>query len=176
MSDETEQIKYTSSHVANFFLDKAEKENIPVTPMKLQKLVYIGYGWVLAVLDRKLFDEPIEAWMHGPVIPSLYHEFKRYGASSILDKSVKFDLDNIQNLKPSTPRINKHDSKNSTKVVGVLDVVWDSYKLLSAWVLRNKTHEKGTPWSEAYENGNECLDDSTIKGHFHRKITEYLNG
>src|SRR5690606_24176720 len=70
--------KYTPAHIANYFLWKAKKENIELTAMKLIKLVYVAYGWYLAFKDEKLFDERIEAWRYGPVIPSLYHEFKRF--------------------------------------------------------------------------------------------------
>lgn len=50
--------------------------------LKLIKLVYLAYGWSIA-LDYRLFDEPIVAWKHGPVIRSLYHEFKHFGAAPI---------------------------------------------------------------------------------------------
>jgi uncharacterized phage-associated protein len=41
---------YTPSHIANYFLKRAESQG----EFKLLKLVYIGYGWVLALTDRKL--------------------------------------------------------------------------------------------------------------------------
>ena len=40
---------YTPSHIANFMLDRAEEDARGLSPMKLLKLVYIGYGWSLAV-------------------------------------------------------------------------------------------------------------------------------
>ncbi|WP_413154860.1 hypothetical protein [Bartonella sp. cb54] len=40
---------YTVQQVANFFLDKGREENIPITQMKLIKIVYFAYGWVLAI-------------------------------------------------------------------------------------------------------------------------------
>ena len=41
---------YEASHIANYMLDRAEQAEKSVTPMKLLKLVYIAYGWSLAVL------------------------------------------------------------------------------------------------------------------------------
>src|SRR2546426_9490954 len=35
------------------------------------------------LFDKPLFSEPIEAWIHGPVILALYHEYKGYGAAAI---------------------------------------------------------------------------------------------
>lgn len=164
---ENKEADYTPSHIANFFLDKAEEENIPITQMKLQKLVYIGYGWVLAVLNQKLFDEPIEAWTHGPVIPSLYHEFKHYRADHISHKSGIFNIETLEYIEPRIP-------SDESDIMSVLDKVWFVYKQLSAIALRNKTHEPKTPWECAY-NGDGVINDDDIKSHFHRKIREYLN-
>jgi uncharacterized phage-associated protein len=44
----------------------------PVSAVKLQKLVYYSQAWSLAWEDRPLFDERIEAWVNGPVVPALY--------------------------------------------------------------------------------------------------------
>ena len=68
--------KYTAFHIANYFLWRAWEEGVEVTPLKLIKLVYIAYGWNLVLnKDRpKLFEERIEAWKYGPVIPSVYHD------------------------------------------------------------------------------------------------------
>lgn len=72
-------LSYLPAHIANFFLWNADKEGIKdMTPMKLIKLVYISYAWSLAIYQNKLFNERIEAWRYGPVIPSIYHEFKRW--------------------------------------------------------------------------------------------------
>lgn len=43
-----------------------------VSAYKLQKLVYYAQAWSLVWDGVPLFDESIEAWGHGPVVPSLY--------------------------------------------------------------------------------------------------------
>lgn len=40
--------------------------------MKLQKLVYYAQAWSLVWDEKPLFRERIEAWVNGPVVPSLY--------------------------------------------------------------------------------------------------------
>jgi uncharacterized phage-associated protein len=47
-----------------------------MSAMKLQKLVYYSQAWALAWTDRPLFDEEIEAWARGPVVPALYDKHK----------------------------------------------------------------------------------------------------
>jgi uncharacterized phage-associated protein len=62
--------------VSAYILDKLG----PITTMKLQKLVYYSQAWSLVWDDKPLFNEQIEAWANGPVIPNLYEchqsEFK----------------------------------------------------------------------------------------------------
>jgi uncharacterized phage-associated protein len=56
-------------------------EKMGVLPsMKLQKLCYYCQAWSLVWDEQKLFEEKIEAWINGPVIPVLY---KKYDVSSI---------------------------------------------------------------------------------------------
>lgn len=51
--------------------------------LKLQKLLYYLQGFFLSQLGRPLFDEDMEAWNYGPVVPSVYHHYKIFGATSI---------------------------------------------------------------------------------------------
>lgn len=59
----------------------------PMSHMKLQKLAYYAQAWSLVWDDTALFDDRIEAWVNGPVVPSLYKSFK--GQFRITDKDVK---------------------------------------------------------------------------------------
>lgn len=162
--------KYFASHVANFFLERAAQENMPITQMKLMKLVYIGYGWVYAILDEKLFEESIQAWQHGPVIKSVYNEFKHHGSNAITSHAVEFDL---ETLTMSTPKISKKDSD----ILVILEKVWEVYKHFSASALREKTHEQGTPWKNVFQHDIHNIDikNEEIKSHFVEKITHYLD-
>ncbi|MDT2255436.1 DUF4065 domain-containing protein [Paenibacillus larvae] len=50
---------------------------------KLQKLCYYAYSFYLAIYEKKLFDDNFEAWVHGPVNPQLYTEYREYGWQEI---------------------------------------------------------------------------------------------
>src|SRR4051812_7079696 len=84
--------KITAEDVANFFLcciDEDAGDNI--SNLKLQKFLYYAQGFHLAMFGVKLFDEPVKAWTHGPVVESIYHKYKGFGAGAIPE--VKdFDL------------------------------------------------------------------------------------
>ncbi len=54
-----------------------------ITGMKLEKVVYYCQCWHLARYGSPLFDEPIEAWRQGPVVPVLFQRHKgRYTIES----------------------------------------------------------------------------------------------
>ncbi len=58
--------------VATFILSKQES----MTAMKLQRLVYYCQAWSLVWDEKPLFNERIEAWANGPVVPELYEIHK----------------------------------------------------------------------------------------------------
>lgn len=69
--------------VANAILMLSFDENIPVTPMKLQKLLYFTYKDYLKTYGVSLFADRFECWQYGPVLSSIYYEFNRFGARPI---------------------------------------------------------------------------------------------
>jgi len=123
----------SSADVANYFLN-LEGEGGEISNLKLQKLVYYAQGFSLALRGMPLFDEPIEAWMHGPVVPALYRQFRDRGSNPI-PPDVAFD-----------PEVLSVDERRLIEeVVGV-------YGQYSAWKLRQLTHEED-PWRENYSEG-----------------------
>ena len=160
---------YTPQHIANYFLERAELEGRPIKPLKLIKLVYIAYGWYLALTGKKLYNEEIEAWQHGPVIPSIYHEFKEFGSGTINRRAYDLDLDTLESF---APQIDEGDGE----VRLILDRVWAAYARFSGWDLRQKTHEKNSPWSKVYKENARgiALLDEDIRQHFIEKIDGYL--
>ena len=167
--------KASPSEVANFFLVKAKNEKKPITIMKLLKLVYIGYGWCIAILREPIFDEPIQAWKFGPVIPSLYHEFKSYGPKPIdrLSANIHFNSldDDVEYIE--VPIIENEE------IIKVLNKVWNHYKDYTAIQLSNITHRPNSPWSFAYAQSkntiNPALNNDEIEKISRKKILEIID-
>ena len=82
----------TALEIANYFIEKSLDSGVDLTPMKLNKLVYIAHGWYLGLSDRPLIGEAAQAWKYGPVIPSIYHRFKAYGGAQITSLEPANDL------------------------------------------------------------------------------------
>lgn len=128
--------------IANYFLFKSAKEGEngePMSNMKLQKLVYYAQGLHLVLFNSPLFPEKIKAWEHGPVVPQLYHKYKKCGAGGIpCDGSFK-----ISKIKKSTRNF--------------LDEVYTVFGQFSAIGLRDLTHSD-TCWKEARPSNGEITE------------------
>jgi uncharacterized phage-associated protein len=71
--------------VAKYFIWLANETGSFISNLKLQKLVYYSQAWHLALYDHPLFEEDFQAWVHGPVIPSLYQKYQSFGWQPILE-------------------------------------------------------------------------------------------
>lgn len=164
-------LPFSASDIANYMIACSFIEKIPLSPMKLIKLVYIAYGWGLVFLNQKLFNEDIEAWQYGPVIPSIYHEFKRFGKEPIDEMSVSM---NEMTGDLSVNRINLKEGNNISKL---LNLVWTYYRNYSAVELSDLTHQLGSPWDNAVKtNGyRSVLNDDDIKAWESKVIEDYMN-
>lgn len=69
----------STQSVANYFIEKYSKGKIPdLTPMKLQKMIFLAHSWNATLFNTFLIDDHFAMWKTGPVIPSLYHKIKFY--------------------------------------------------------------------------------------------------
>jgi len=148
---------YSPLAVANYFLEKSKSEGKATSQMKLQKLVYFAHGWHLALYDQPLINEGVEAWTYGPVIYSLYKEFKSCGNEPI---------DHLAG-EPKPPQINFNNHELKT----FLDKVWDTYSNLSAFQLSNLTHESDSPWKNPTII-RETISDEEIKKYFKAQLDQ----
>lgn len=146
------------SAVANEFLDKSKD----ISVLKLVKLCYIAQGFSLAILDRPIFnDDKIEAWKYGPVVPSIYHEFKHFKKENITTKSKFVTFTEDFEFIEETPVLTDENDKK------IVQIVWNMYGELSANRLVDLTHKSGTPWGVTYVAGqNNQISNSLIKEYY----------
>ena len=128
---------HSAIKIGKHFVDRANENKIfDMTPLKLQKIVYIAHGWMLGLYDEPLFSEDVEAWQYGPVVPELYRETKRYKGINI---STLDDERYEVTLKPHEESIVKQ--------------TFDKYSVLSGPQLVTLTHKSGTPWHDVTKGG-----------------------
>lgn len=151
--------------VSNFFIQKAIDDGQEMDILKLIKLVYIAHGWYLGIKGTPLLPEAIEAWKHGPVVTSVYSNFKEYKYDQI--KELKFDMLTNTFPLPSNP-----------EVLPFLEKVWQEYKEFSGVELSDLTHQPGTPWDTAWNklggkyNRNATISNDTIRNHYNKLANE----
>jgi uncharacterized phage-associated protein len=78
--------------IADYFIYVANDTGSFISNLKLQKLVYYAQAWHLGIYDTPLFDEDFEAWVHGPVIPALFYQYKEFSWKPILKEVQKPDF------------------------------------------------------------------------------------
>lgn len=124
----------------------------PMSHLKLQKLLYYCDAYHLAYFQRELLTERFEAWVHGPVCPSLYHRLK--------DLSVLYD-DLKYSYEPGETDV---DTVFETLTGDQKQLIKDVLDTLSKWTgfeLECATH-RDLPWIEArkgYGEADVCTNE-----------------
>jgi uncharacterized phage-associated protein len=131
--------------VANAILEKSFAEKRPVSPLKLQKLLYYAHGYYSAASKKPLIDEAFEAWPYGPVVPAAYHEFKEFGNGPITRLATEFDWD----VEDDIPVAVEFDDPNVRRVI---DYVWKQYAHYPATALSEMTHRPDSPWDKTMKD------------------------
>ncbi|PSF35524.1 hypothetical protein C7H19_16040 [Aphanothece hegewaldii CCALA 016] len=114
-------------NVADYFIRLANETGSFVSNLKLQKLVYYAQAWHLALYDVPLFEEDFQAWIHGPVIPTLYQKYRVFGWRPI-----------TEDVNPILPEA----------IQDFLNEVAQEYFACDAYELEQMTHAE-TPWNRA---------------------------
>lgn len=135
---------------ANALMDRAIEKSVTMSHLKLQKLAYYCQGLHLAVHNTPIFTEEFEAWRHGPVVDTLYHEYKSHGDALIPHQPGEafFDL---------TPENQE-----------MVDFVLDSLGNLGCWELVHRTHTEA-PWKDVYvpmSYGGASITKDSMKNYF----------
>ena len=114
---------YNAIDIAKKIICKTDVEHgDTLSNLKLQKLLYYMQGFHLAFFDEPFFNESIEAWTYGPVVPVVFKEFKKYKKRSINPDNYHDDL------------VLTDDEQQ------MFDMVYSEYNRYSAVALMNMTH------------------------------------
>jgi len=138
-----------------FLLDQGELEREPMTPLKLQKLLYYAQGYTLAFLPLEAFDEPLLHWRYGPVVRSVYSRFRH-----LKDVPIGRRADAVApSLDPAHRRL----------LLGV----WDRYGGYSGPELMHRTHRE-RPWRETAPDDE--IPKELMADHFRRIALDTWSG
>lgn len=142
---------YSALSVANYIIDYCNSKGRGVSNLKLQKILYFVQAEFLVSTHAPCFNDPIEAWDFGPVVPSVYHKYKIYGAGIIPFSSEAW---------PSE-RILDRDKKTIVSMV-------EQALPYSASQLVEITHSHD-PWKNSYIRGyNNIISNESIRAYYEK--------
>ena len=124
-----------------------------MTALKLQKLVYYAQAWSLALENRPLFAEPIEAWDRGPVVRTLWQAHRG-----------QWQIDRLPESDTSALTVEDRD---------ILNAVLARYGGLNPEVLSELTHVE-EPWRLAHAQGHTTPIDRQHMAMYYRKLGQEL--
>ena len=164
-------VKENALSVANYFIELAKNDKVEIRPLKLMKLVYMAYGYALAIIDRSIIDprfDKVEAWRYGPVIPSVYHSFKQYRDSPVTEKTVVMVSDDDYLVGFVEPKLKDKSARK------VCDFVWKRYRDHSDSELVSLHHGQATPWAQVYREGQNCTIPEVMTKAFYKGLVKRL--
>lgn len=133
--------------VAQYIINETLNKGYPVSNLKLQKMLYFVQGVMLVNYGRPAFEDRIEAWQYGPVVPEVYFAYSSYGATPILLQYDEINLD--------------AEEKNAA------NIVIKSFLKTPAFALVNETHKVNSPWYDAYHSsGDNIISNESIVQYF----------
>ncbi len=172
-----------------YLLRKAAEEGRGLTPLQINKLVYISHGWALGKLNRPLIDNrygQIEAWKYGPVVRSVYDRLKGWKSeeitfSSYCEEFGSFGMGKKRAKEFLLQEITDFEQRDPL-MVKLLDIVWYVYRELTGGQLITITHKEETPWKKhvKFAMFNRVvhgvhIPDSTISEHYRVKLMNTPN-
>lgn len=122
-----------------------------ISNLKLQKLLYYLQGFHLAFFNEPLFNECIEAWMYGPVVPVAFNEFRKYRNRAINPANYTDELELTADQQQ------------------LFDKVYRQYNRYSASALMKMTHTEG-PWKR--HNIGEEITNEELRSFFLTQIDQ----
>lgn len=141
---------YPVNSVANHVIEYAKSVGNHVNNLKLQKILYYLEARFLVEGKGSLFDEVIEKWQYGPVVPSVYYRFNHLGAEDITQIPVVFDFMSLLSDDPeivSDKEPEDFEIFSSDELPLINDTI-DQLIQYKPFVLVDETHKHPTWWKD----------------------------
>ncbi|MEW6539174.1 MAG: type II toxin-antitoxin system antitoxin SocA domain-containing protein [Pseudomonadota bacterium] len=151
--------------VANYLLDKADEKGLELTNLAINKVLYFCHAWYLATKGEPLLLGAFEAWDHGPVVPTVYHQFKSYGRDRITGRATVIDFETGVDVVAK--------AQFSAEEIEYLEKMLNFYGTRSGSTLRNMSHEPGAPWDVVRVKSDEpgmVIPNSLIEEYFRDRL------
>lgn len=139
--------------VCNNILQRSFDEGLLISPMKLQKIMYFIACEYQKAVGASLFSEAFEVWKYGPVLRSVYDEFKTYGKDNITTYA--------KDAKGASYII---DENSAPDLHSAINKIWTVFRNWDAIALSNITHQDGSGWSQAFDLNHVTITAEEMAG------------
>lgn len=145
---------YDVIDICRYMIVYCNIKNYAISNLKLQKLLYFIQAIFLCEEKRPCFDDEIEAWEFGPVVPRAYYEYRHCGGMSIFPDYISFD--------------GYDENKISKKHRTHINIIIDEFSGFTASDLVEITHNQD-PWIEAYQSVNNIITKESLEKYFNEE-------
>lgn len=165
---------YNVLEVAQHVINQSIEIEKPVTNLKLQKLLYYIQASFLTTYGEPCFNEEIENWRHGPVVPVVYSEYKGYTNKPINERQsecIEMFINSNGNFAAKKVEYNKVNFEDMH--LKLINKVINIYKNSDPWDMVDRTHEE-LPWKNTKQN--EIITRESIMEYFKHNTNRIYGG
>ncbi len=134
-----------SVRLANYVISVFEEQNVGVTNLKLQKVLYYIQGYFYRRFGKPAFSSELYHWQYGPVVPVVYYEYNDYG-SDLLESRLMLPACELEDCEKE-----------------LISVIVEKCSSISTSRLVSMTHSE-TPWEKS--GAGDVIDKKSIEKYF----------
>ena len=151
--------KIDAHDVADWFINRIDRRmGEVITTDVVHRLLYFAQAWYLANTGHEMFEEELEAWGTGPIIPAIYERFEHMDVASLPD------IENSRTIKGSK--------------LEMLECIQRDYGCYMPFKLDELAKEPGGPWHTARKGlaplapSDKIIPKAAMKSFYREKIKD----
>lgn len=129
-----------STHIANNVLSRSFRDGVKISPMRLQRILYIVSSEYAKKTGETLFTENFSTWAYGPVLFSVFDQFSCF-EDGLIDRYAK-------NAQGKNFQV---DEDNNPYLSAVIEDVWRITKNVEAVELSTILRKTHSAWDQAFQ-------------------------
>lgn len=143
-------MSYSAIKVSRYIIKYSNENNLNISNLKLQKLLYFIQSHFLIQKNEICFTDEIKACDLGPIVQDVYDEYKHFGAGNIPFVFVSYEI--------SKDSIKENDRK-------LIEEVIDEFSTFTASELSDLIKSQD-PWIKTYKRGKKINIDTKLLKEF----------
>ncbi len=159
--------------IADYIILMCNENGVKISPLKLQKLLYYTQAWHWVYFNKQdLFSELPQAWVNGPVYPTVYHRFSHVPRYNLLTPEIANINCSLQDK--------AHQLALDKEQYNFIESIFQFYGIMDNDKLVFLTHAE-KPWSEKreglspFEQSTKELSKDTMYEYYYQRMERNRN-